>query len=76
MNRYSPNTKRVWVVIEWDEPQGEDLHAITDLGLYLEEWNECMETDYTTMEDFNRHATRAKSSARSSKSFSPTHDPT
>lgn len=43
---------RVYIVIEHDEP-GESLHGITDLELYLEEWNECMETDYTTMEEFN-----------------------
>lgn len=43
----------VYIVIEHDEPQGEILHAITDLEVYLEEWNECMETDYETMEQFN-----------------------
>lgn len=44
---------KVYIIIEHDEPQGEILHAITDLEPYLEEWNECMETDYTTMEEFN-----------------------
>jgi hypothetical protein len=43
----------IYIIIEHDEPQGEDLHGITDLELYLEEWNECMETNYYTMEDFN-----------------------
>lgn len=42
-----------YIIIEHDEPQGEILHAITDLDLYLEEWNECMETEYTTMDQFN-----------------------
>lgn len=43
----------IYIIVEHDEPQGEDLHPITDVELYLEEWNECMETNYSTMEDFN-----------------------
>lgn len=44
---------KVYIIIEHFEPQGEILHPITDLDLFLKEWNEDFGTEYTTMEDFN-----------------------
>jgi hypothetical protein len=43
----------IYIVIEHDEPQGEDLHGITDLSLYFRDFNEDFGTDYSTMEQFN-----------------------
>ena len=43
----------VYIIIEHNEPQGEDLHAITDLSLYFRDFNEDFGTDYSTMEEFN-----------------------
>jgi len=49
----NPPTKSVWVVIEHAAPQGDTLFAITDLSLYLKDFNEDFGTDYSTMEEFN-----------------------
>tara|TARA_E500000318_G_C3452217_1_gene169256 strand:- start:77 stop:268 length:192 start_codon:yes stop_codon:yes gene_type:complete len=45
--------KQIHIVIENDEPQGSILFAITDLSLYLRDFNEDFGTDYSTMEEFN-----------------------
>ncbi len=44
----------VYIVIEYGEPQG-TLYAITDLSLYLRDFNEDFGTDYSTMDEFNEH---------------------
>lgn len=45
--------KQIHIVIENDEPQGSILFAITDLSLYLRDFNEDFGTDYSTMGEFN-----------------------
>ena len=42
----------IYICIDIDEGYYID-DVITDLDAFLEEFNECMETDYTTMEQFN-----------------------
>jgi hypothetical protein len=42
----------IYICIDIDEGYYID-DVITDLDAFLEELNECMETDYTTMEQFN-----------------------
>lgn len=42
----------IYICIDIDEGYYID-DIITDLDAFLEEFNECMETDYTTMEQFN-----------------------
>ena len=45
----------VYIVIEYGEPQGDTLYAITNLPMYLEDFNEDFGTDYETIEEFNKH---------------------
>lgn len=45
----------VYIVIEHQGLQGDILHAITNLPLYFEFFNEDFGTDYSTMEEFNEH---------------------
>ena len=45
----------VYIVIEYGEPQGDTLSAITNLPMYFEDFNEDFGTDYSTMEEFNNH---------------------
>ncbi len=42
----------IYICIDIDEGYYID-DVITDLDAFLEEFNECMDTDYTTMEQFN-----------------------
>ena len=44
---------KTYIVIEWGEPQGSILFAITDLSLYFRDFNKDFGTDYSTMEEFN-----------------------
>lgn len=45
----------IYICVEHDEDPGRaDVHCtFTDLNEYLEDFNECMETDYSTLEEFN-----------------------
>jgi hypothetical protein len=43
----------VYIIIEYAEPQGDTLSAITNLPMYFEDFNEDFGTDYSTMEEFN-----------------------
>ena len=45
----------IYICVEHDEnPADSSVHAtFADLDLFLEEWNECMETTYSTLEEFN-----------------------
>ena len=50
------NHPPLYVCIELDEsPTRNDVHyAFMDLDAYLEDHNECMETTYSTIEEFNQ----------------------
>ncbi len=45
----------IYICVEHDENPGQaDVHCtFTDLSEYLEDFNQCMETDYSTLEEFN-----------------------
>jgi hypothetical protein len=44
-------SKSIYIQVEYDEYY--EGAVIEDMDEYLQEWNDMMQTDYKTMEDFN-----------------------
>lgn len=44
-------SKSIYIQVEYDEYY--EGAVIEDMDEYLQEWNDIMQTDYKTMEDFN-----------------------
>lgn len=47
------SSQLTYIVLETDDRPSDDLFPFRDLDAYLEDFNECMETEYKTIEDFN-----------------------